>query len=105
MTNDFKIKPLPQVFEDLVLIDEYYSSTFSEATAKKVRKSIIASWSRLEIFPDSGMLTPSQEWNDFGYRMVLSGKYVSLYFREDDTIYIERVISTETNYQEIFNEN
>jgi len=102
MENDFRIEPLLQAFKDLDLIEQYYLLEFSEATAKKVRTSIIRSWERLEIFPDSGMLTPSREWNENGYRMVLSGKYVSIYFRKGNTIYIDRVVSTETNYQEIF---
>ena len=105
MKNDFRIKPLPQAFKDLDLIEEYYLLEFSEATARKVRKSIISSWNRLKIFPDSGMLTPSREWNDNGYRMVLSGKYASIYFCRDNIVYIDRIVSTKTNYQEIFEEN
>ena len=105
MKNNFLVKPLPQVYNDLDLIEEYYLLEFSDTTAKKVRKSIMVSWRRLEMFPNSGMFTPNDKWNKKGYRMVLSGQYASLYFLEGDTVYIERVISTKTNYQEIFNEN
>ena len=104
MKNNFWIEPLPQAFKDLDLIEEYYLSEFSEATAQKVRKSIIKSWQRLEMFPDSGLLTPNQKINDKGYRMVLSGKYASIYSRKGSTIYIRRIVSTNTNYQEIFEE-
>ena len=105
MKNDFRIEPLPQALKDLDAIEEYYLLEFSESTARKVRKSIVTSWQRLEIFPDSGMPTPSKKSNAKGYRMVLSRKYASIYSRKGNTIYIRHVVSTETNYQEIFNEN
>ena len=102
MKKDYRIKPLPQALKDLDLIEEYYILEFSVATARKVRKSIIASWQRLEMFPKSGMFTPSEKSNNMGYRMVLSGKYALIYFKKGNTIYIERVVSTKTNYQVIF---
>jgi len=57
MRDDYQIIPLSQGFKDLDLIEEYYLLGFGEASARKVKKSIISSWERLKMFPDSGMFT------------------------------------------------
>ena len=56
----------------------------------------------LEEFPDSGSRTPDEWLNEQGYRMVISGKHVSIYRVIKNTVYIYHIEDTKTEYTKLF---
>lgn len=56
----------------------------------------------LEELPDSGSRTPDEWLNEQGYRMVISGKHVSIYRVINNTIYIYHIADTQTEYTKLF---
>ena len=98
----YRFKILPSAWEDLKMIQDYYSIQFDVRTAIKVSNSILNTIERLEDFPDSGSLTPDPWLNEQGYRMVISKKHVAIYRKIDDTIYIYHIADTQTEYTKLF---
>lgn len=98
----YKVEILPTAWEDLKRIEDWYLVQFDVKTALRVSDHILDGIERLEMFPDSGSLTPDKWLNDRGYRMVVSGKHVSIYKRIDDMIYVYHIADTQTDYTKLF---
>ena len=67
----YNVNILPSAWENLKSIEDYYAIQFDADTAIKVVNSILDAIERLEVFPDSGSLTPDPWLNEQGYRMVI----------------------------------
>lgn len=78
MQEQYKIKILPTAWEDLKSIE------------------------RLELNPDSGSLTPDKWLNRKGYRIVISKRYVSIYWVIDKIVYVYHIADTQTEYTKLF---
>ena len=70
----YNVNILPSAWENLKSIEDYYAIQFDADTAIKVVNSILDAIERLEVFPDSGSLTPDPWLNEQGYRMVKIGR-------------------------------
>ena len=68
----------------------------------KVSDGILDTIERLELFPDSGSLTPDEWLNDMGYRMVICEKHVAVYRIIDRTVYVYHIAHTRTEYTKLF---
>ncbi|MCG4501659.1 type II toxin-antitoxin system RelE/ParE family toxin, partial [[Ruminococcus] torques] len=68
----------------------------------KVTDQILNSIERLELYPDSGSLTPDKWLNRKGYRMVISERYVSIYRLIEKTVYVYHIADTQTEYTKLF---
>lgn len=102
MPKQCRIEILPTAWEDLKKIEDYYAVKFDVGTAIKVSDHILDSIERLEEFPESGSLTPDKWLNGQGYRMIICQKYVSIYRKIEDTIYIYHIADTQTEYTKLF---
>ena len=71
MQEQYKVEILPTAWEDLKSIEDYYLLQFGVESAMKVTEQILNSIERLELYPDSGSLTPDKWLNRKGYRMVI----------------------------------
>lgn len=71
-------------------------------SAEKVTDKILASLERLEQFPNSGAPTPDPNLNSEGYRMVVSGVYVSVYRLIGDTVNVYHIADGRTDYSKLF---
>ena len=98
----YNIEILPTAWEDLKLIEDYYSIQFDLATALNVSNNILDTIERLGEFPDSGSLTPDSWLNERGYRMVICKKHVAIYKMIDNKIYVYHIGNTQTEYTKIF---
>ena len=78
---------LPAAWEDLKKIEDWYLINFDVETAIKVSDHILDGIERLGDFPDSGSRASDDWLNEQGYRMVISGKHVSIYRVIKDTVY------------------
>ena len=102
MQKDYKVEILPTAWEDLKKIEDYYLLQFGAESAIKISDLILDGIERLERFPDSGSLTPDKWLNEQGYRMVISQRYVSIYRKIDDVVYVYHIADTQTEYTKLF---
>lgn len=98
----YKVEILPTAWEDLKRIEDWYLIQFDTNTALKVSDGILDTIERLELFPDSGSLTPDEWLYDMGYRMVICEKHVAIYRIFDRTVYIYHIVDTRTEYTKLF---
>ena len=98
----YNVNILPSAWENLKSIEDYYAIQFDADTAIKVVNSILDAIERLEVFPDSGSLTPDPWLNEQGYRMVICKKHVAIYSVIGEEIYIYHIADTQTEYHKLF---
>lgn len=98
----YRVEILPAAWEDLKRIEDWYIIQFDVDTALKVTEHILNVIERLELFPDSGSLTPDDWLNNLGYRMVICKKHVAIYKIIKDVIYIYHIADTRTEYTKLF---
>ena len=98
----YNVNILPSAWENLKSIEDYYAIQFDADTAIKVVKRILDAIERLEVFPDSGSLTPDPWLNEQGYRMVICKKHVAIYRVIGEEIYIYHIADTQTEYHKLF---
>ena len=98
----YNVEILPSAWENLKSIEDYYAIQFDADTAIKVVNSILDAIERLEVFPDSGSLTPDPWLNEQGYRMVICKKHVAIYRVIGEEIYIYHIADTQTEYHKLF---
>lgn len=98
----YKVEILPTAWEDLKRIEDWYLVQFGVETALKVSNHILDTIERLERFPDSGSLIPDEWLNQQGYRMIICEKYVAIYKKIEDVVYIYHIADTQTEYTKLF---
>lgn len=98
----YQIEILPTAWEDLKQIEDYYSLELGVESALKVSNAILDSLERLEQFPDSGSRTPDRWLNERGYRMVICGKFVPIYKKVEDRVFVYHIANTQTEYTKLF---
>lgn len=98
----YKVKIFPTAWEDLKRIEDWYLLQFDAETALRVSGHILDAIERLEIFPNSGSLTPDEWLNQQGYRMVICEKQVVIYRRIGEIVYIYHIADTRTEYTKLF---
>ena len=98
----YNVNILPSAWENLKSIEDYYAIQFDADTAIKVVNSILDAIERLDVFPDSGSLTPDPWLNEQGYRMVICKKHVAIYRVIGEEIYIYHIADTQTEYHKLF---
>lgn len=102
MQEQYRVEILPTAWEDLKKIEDYYLLQFGVESAMKVTDQILNSIERLELYPDSGALTPDKWLNRKVYRMVISERYVSIYRQIEKTIYVYHIADIQTEYTKLF---
>lgn len=103
----YDIELLPQAWEELIQIQDYYTLEFGNATGYKVRQQIIKTISQLSEFPDSGTFPPDEWLADNGYRMVICKKHIAIYkkFEGEKKIYIYHIANARMQYDKLFQNN
>jgi len=101
----YRVEILPSAWEDLKRIEDYYSIEFGIESALKVSNAILDSLERLERFPESGSRTPDEWLNNQGYRMVVCGKFISIYKEIRNSIFVYHIANTQTEYTRLFLDN
>ena len=75
---------------------------FGSETAMNVVNHILSVIERLELYPDSGSLTPDGWLKHYGFRMVICEKHVAMYRQIEDIVYIYHIADTQTEYTKLF---
>lgn len=98
----YQIKILPEAWEDLKTIEDWYLLNFGVETALKVTDSILNAIRRLEDYPDSGSRTPDEWLNNLGYRMVIVEHHVAIYKMIGQSVFVYHIADTRTAYNRLF---
>ena len=98
----FRVEILPTAWEDLKRIEDWYAVQFGVESALKVSDSILDAIERLEMYPNSGSLTPDTWLNQQGYRMVICHKHVAIYRQVGEVVYVYHIADTQTEYTKLF---
>ena len=98
----YRIELLPEAWEDLKAIEDWYLLNFSAETALKVTDSILDAVQRLADYPDSGSRTPDDWLNDLGYRMVVIERHVAIYRKIGQSVFVYHIADTRTEYTRLF---
>lgn len=98
----YRVEILPTAWEDLKQMEDYYLIQFDVDTALKVSDNILNAVERLELFPESGSLTPDNWLNEMGYRMVICEKHVAIYKKIGEVVYVYHIADTQTEYTKLF---
>ena len=102
MQEQYKVEILPYCVGRFEKYSGLHLLQFGVESAMKVTDQILNSIERLELYPDSGSLTPDKWLNRKGYRMVISERYVSIYRQIEKTIYVYHIADTQTEYTKLF---
>ncbi len=97
----YKAEILPAAWEDLKRIEDWHALQFDVETALKVSGHILDAMERLEVFPDSGSLTPDEWLNQKGYRMVICKKHIIIYKWLKERVYIYHIADSRTEYTKL----
>lgn len=97
----YKVEILPAAWEDLKRIEDWHALQFDVETALKVSGHILDAMERLEVFPDSGSLTPDEWLNQKGYRMVICKKHIIIYKWLKERVYIYHIADSRTEYTKL----
>ncbi len=98
----YRVEIFPTAWEDLKQIEDYYLIQFDVDTALKVSDNILNAVERLELFPESGSLTPDNWLNEMGYRMVICEKHITIYKKIGEVVYVYHIADTQTEYTKLF---
>ena len=98
----YKVVILPTAWEDLKRIEDWCLVQFGAEIAIKVTDHILDAIERLELFPESGSLTPDEWLNKYGYRMIICKKHVVIFRLIEDKVYVYHIADTQTEYTKLF---
>ena len=98
----YKIEILPTAWEDLKRIEDYYLLNFNAETALNVTDNILRGIEILQSHPDYGSITPDDWMNEYGYKMVICKKHVSIYKKIDNKIFVYHIADTRSDYTKLF---
>ena len=98
----YRVEILLTAWEDLKKIEDWYMIQFGSETAMNVVNHILSVIERLELYPDSGSLTPDGWLNHYGFRMVICEKHVAIYRQIEEIVYIYHIADTQTEYTKLF---
>lgn len=100
--KDMKIEYLEAAVSDLDNIMDYYYGRFGIESAMKVYEQVRNSISHLADHPYMGVSSKDKILKQLGYRELYSGRFVVVYRREAEVIYIYHVADTQVDYPHLF---
>ncbi len=102
LRKDMKVEYLEAAVSDLDNIMDYYFDQFGMESAMKVYEQIKGSVSHLAEHPNIGVPSKDRLLRQLGYRELYSGRFVAVYRKEDDSIYIYHIADTQRDYPNLF---
>lgn len=87
---------------DLDNIMDYYFDQFGIESALKVYDQIKRSILHLADHPGLGVPSKDRILRQLGYRELYSGRFIAIYRKEKDVIYVYHIADTQTDYPNLF---
>ena len=98
----YKVELLAPAWIDPDCIADYHLLEVGPGSAREITDKILSSLERLETFPLSSPPVPYKEFAERGFRMVVCGKYLSIYTVSGNMVYIHHIVAAATNYPALF---
>lgn len=98
-----KIQLLKTAVKDMDDIAVYYTAKSGIKTAERITDKILSSLERLENFPLSGSYPPDEDLKKAGFRMIISGEYISVYRVVKNSVFIYHIFNGARDYKGLFN--
>ncbi len=100
--KEYKVEFLDLAREDLLDIQEYYDTFFSDKSGQKIMGKILKAVKQLKSFPYSGTLVEDEKLLRQEYRMIFAGAFVIIYRITGDQVMIYHVADTRRQYNKLF---
>jgi len=100
--GEYNVELLSPAWRDLDAISDFHLLEVGPESARRITDKILSALERLEIFPFSCPLVPYSELAEKGYRVLVCGKYVCLYYVIEKTVYIHHIVAAAVNYPALF---
>jgi addiction module RelE/StbE family toxin len=97
MSQKYEIRYLPAAEKDLTNILEYIKKDNSSAALKLINE-IDETISRLEEFPNMGVIPKDLRLKSLNYRMLIVGNYLVFYTATNNVVEIRRVLHGKRKY-------
>ena len=99
---DYRVEILPEAWEDLDGIGDYYMAMVGAEAAERVTDQMLDDIDALAKFPLMAPPHPDPELAVKGYRkLVLTKTYVAVYKVEDDMVFVYRIVNGTTDYPKL----
>jgi plasmid stabilization system protein ParE len=98
--NKFNVVLLPAAYDDLDEIFDYILLD-NPTAAENMLAKIMASFRRLEDFPNSGVKLTAKSLKHYNFRMIVVDPYIAFYRFIDNVVYIYRVLHGSMEYIKI----
>lgn len=95
-----ELKINPQVYDDLADIRNYIAEDSAEQ-ATKVVQAILSDMEKLRDFPDMGAHLSNKVHIDAKYRYLITYSYATVYYSDEDFVYITTVLHLERDFAAI----
>jgi plasmid stabilization system protein ParE len=90
--------------QDLLEIASFHLDLGSPQGAEKITRRILDALDLLKTSPGMGLKLRDPELAGQGFRMLITGNYLSVYRRLEDAVYVYRIIDGRRDYPRIFEE-
>ena len=101
MSQKYEIRYLPAAEKDLTNILEYIKKDNPSAALKLINE-IDETISRLEEFPNMGVIPKDLRLKSLNYRMLIVGNYLVFYTATNNVVEIRRVLHGKRKYSFLF---
>lgn len=92
-------KPAQRELEEIAML---HLNLVGPDSARNITNLILDTLSRLERFPLSGHIPQDKELRNGGYRYVIAGKYICVYWLIAGTVYVYHMAHGASNYPTLF---
>ncbi|MEA4914175.1 MAG: type II toxin-antitoxin system RelE/ParE family toxin [Christensenella sp.] len=100
----YKLTILTPAQRELEEIAQVYLELAGVDSARKITDQILDSLERLKTYPLSGSL-PRDRWlREAGYRLIISGKYITAYRLMGDTVFVYHIAHGASDYPTLMKE-
>ncbi len=79
-------------------IAAYHKMKVGPSSARKITDRILDAIDKLADFPEMGMVPHSKMIAEAGYRVLIAGDYLCFYQVLNDTVFVNHIIHTSTDY-------
>lgn len=94
----YKVELLTEARLQLRDIANYHLMVVGSKLAEKITNRILDEIDKLADFPFMGVTSPSEMVAKAGYRMLVVGDYLCFYNIFEDTVYINHIVHSSTDY-------
>lgn len=98
----YNLEILTPALRELTEIALVHLELVGPVSARNITERIFESLERLKVFPLSGSIPHDKTLREWGYRYVVSGKYLCIYKLIGNTVFVYHIVHGATDYPCLF---